>query len=409
MNKTIDVNAIFQEACALKEDARKSPESSVKFKEASKLFDQAGTLTRTWINDQTDPSMKIYGYALSSYYFYEHNDCLASYHYDRREIDCTIDYIDKAQKWINTALDFISQAQGQISFNPNILSELLERKEIWKYYKENDAVFRTVALARKEYDNEQYLDALDLYRNAAKTAEALVNRLQSNTTTSILKIQRISKGNYVGIMANVSFMFIKIIEKKLYQSSIDDTKHTYQLEIKLLEHLLKAYKSSSIAFEENPEVNQYENASTELIKNIEEFLRKKKHLWKDIYIDFEKDDVVKQMMKKIDHKKFKKVENDLVSDNKAVKLWMIGSFFILLFVIIISSLCLVANIIKSIWIFMTIIFAAEVFLLIIGGLVARTIGDLTEKGFLELIRIVFANQFKLFRLLNKNNPPNDPQ
>lgn len=409
LNKTIEINDIFKTACTLKDEARISPANNKKYHEAADLFNKAGKLTRDWSDKQTANDLKIYGIALSSYYFYEYCDCLASFHYECRKIDLTIKHLDEGEEWLNTALNSISSAEKQKSFDSKCLSHLLESKETWEYYKESDAVFRNVALARDRYDNNQYLEALDLYKEAAKKAESLAESLQVKTIPSSLKLKRISNGNYIGMMVNVSYMFINILKEKLYQNSINDNNYTYLLEKQLLAHLLKAYDFSKTAFEENPEIDQYSAASSSLLNNIKVFLTENKKLWRDIYIDFEKDDVVKQMMKKIDNKAFKKVEKDLILDNKAIKLWTMGSFFILLFVIIISLLCFIANIINSLWVFITIIFATEVFLLLIGGLLARSLGDLTEKGFLDLIKIAFANQFKLFHLLNKNNPPNDPK
>lgn len=126
-------------------------------------------------------------------------------------------------------------------------------------------------------------------------------------------------------------------------------------------------------------------------------------MWKSVYIDFKDNTEFLKIMQMLDYNTYKKIEIELsINNNKAFKLLAAGSFWILLFIIVIGSIAVIANNIPLITLAVILIFVC-IFIIVIGAFVLKSTDSLSEDGFLKLISIVCENQIKVLKILNRNN------
>ena len=145
--------------------------------------------------------------------------------------------------------------------------------------------------------------------------------------------KRIAIGNYLGMMANTSSTLARIYFGKSKGKKVKEISENDALE--LLKHMLEASKIAKIAYEENPEWEQYSEGARQMDKMAEEFLLKNPDIWLPMIVHFESNLYILNFMKNVDYKMFKKVENSInTPPNKISKLWSIASLWIVIFLII---------------------------------------------------------------------------
>lgn len=257
-------------------------------------------------------------------------------------------------------------------------------------------------LARKAWDNGDSVKALDYYKEALDRTERMVEEVDKKVNQGALDLtyKRITMGNSFGMRANITSAMTKIILD--HSTSHKDLSKNELLN--LIKYIWDAYCLSQRAFETNPEWNQYLKGQEINFDNLKEILKENKHLWADLYVKFENEKEFIKLMKIIDPKQTNKLTSEYsFQDNKLVKLWSIGSFFLLAFGFIITGLTIVSNVISSSWLILLVFIFAEVFLLIIGAFVIRTTGDLTEASFLKLINMALNQQFGFLRRFNQKS------
>lgn len=86
-----------------------------------------------------------------------------------------------------------------------------------------------------------------------------------------------------------------------------------------------------------------------------------------------------------------------IQESKSAKLWRAGSFWIFFFMVISGVVFLFVTSITDWWKLLIAILALEAFIVISGAFVLRSIGDLSERGFLALVDLAFKFQLRGLR------------
>ncbi len=402
MKKTI--NDLYEEACDLKEIARTDINNTGTYVEAANTFNKAAGVLSKEIETEKDVKNQLIKMAFSSYYFYEETSCLSALNYQNQDINSTRRYIQKGQKWLNTAISSIEKIIGNCELNESELIKFRSHKALWEYLQKNDSVFENAAIAKEAWKNENFLDSLDYYRLAAEKSKELISTVEKLVNDDHIdpKYLRIASGNYIGMMTNVSSCLAQINYQKALKST--DQKQVNKLCKILLSYLLDAYRSANNAYEINPEWQQYLDGCIVMENNIKVFLQDNLNNWSNIYEENHSDKELLKFMKQVNRKAINKIEIEKkLIDFPIVKYWSIGSFYVLLFLTIVGSVYFLVTNIASFWKFIISIVAIETLFLIIGVFILRSTGLLSEVNFFKVIKLALENQFRIIRSKTKDD------
>ncbi|MCK4663871.1 MAG: hypothetical protein KAT68_13465 [Bacteroidales bacterium] len=390
-SKLDKANKIFRKAHELKETARKDKSkfeyhklASEKFFEASEAYDE---IIKKGSSKNSNIILKLY----SIYYLYEGNKCLCDYYYELRDNEKALIYAEKSTKLLENLLSESKKYAGTYS-------EIEEQLKVWIVYDIINHCRIHSIQGRKRFDESNFVEALDFYKLAVTKYDKAIDQISKKTFEENLDpvYLRIARGNRFGMNGNIYACYSKIIlNHKINMISQNDID---SLKIDFFSYLLSAYINGKIAYKENPEWEEYKKIELTYKKNVNTFLKENKKLWLKILNKFENKEDYVELMKNIDNKLYKKL-NPL--DNKPFKIWSVGGFFLLAFVIIFSLIYVTISKLNFFYAIL-LITASEIILIIIGGLILKSLGELSEKGFLSLIKIAFENQFKIIKLSSKN-------
>lgn len=400
MNDVHDkINIEFQQGVDLKEEARKATNQLDKYKLAAEHFDNAAILCNQVISDiQYSKDDKTQAEVFHNYHLSEKYSCLFSYFYENHLIDeantnqiDSINYIKEAIRIIRTQASSCNiKTQEYLNSFLDSWMYILKAKEAEKYSPD----------ARKYWNEGKLVEALDCYRKMTtlqKEAIELAKVIKVNPA-----YERIAMGNYIGMMANMSSTLARVFFKKSSDSSPKQISRDDALE--LVRHTLEAARLSRLAYENNPEWEQYIEGAKAMEQNVIDFLNDNPHFWAPMIINFENSPEVLSFMKKVDIKKYRQAEANLYfSDNKIGKLWAFGSFWIVVLLIISALVVFIIEKEYAWWqLLITFIFIETIFV-IIGAFVLRAVGDLSEESFVQLIKESLSHQFHQFKMILRSN------
>ena len=389
------ISEAFQEGHKLKEQARKSRNHLDVYEQAAEQFHTAGELSsqfaqREGLEEQT----KLQAELFAEYYLYEEQECLSTCFYERHDIGQAERCHNLGVAHLKTALRLAEEAIATAS--EDCADHLRGNVRVWTHYLHVNEIESSAFKARGAWDKGDLIRALDHYRLMLSRLPKLIDDASDPELAPVYK--RIAIGNYFGMQVNAS----QALAQAYLNRAEDDVLPT-DLAMMMLEQLFRAYQIGVVAFQANPEWDHYREGSDHVLALIREFLQDNKDKWLSIYIVFEDDAAFLSIMKDVDMERFKEVEDQRhLRESKIVKLWQIGAFFLLAFSVVFGAIFLLLQSFTLWWQVVLGLVGVEVFLLIIGAFTLRSVGDLSEKGFLDLIGMAFQQQFRVFRLLKES-------
>ncbi len=395
-------NVTYNEACKLKDIARKAKENytvylqaAEQFSKASDIYKDITTLLSTSENAknyiQTIQECEVF----SEYYLYEKEQCLMAYKYEERDIDNAKEHYTNNQRHLKDAISLLSRMKRD---------DRLERQlKVWTFFEKSNVPFYYSILAREAWDEDNVVEALDYYREAweksKQVKEIAIDLVDMGVFDPVYK--RISIGNFIGMAANISASLSKLIYEK-YRNNL-----TSNMAIELLTLFLDGYYQSSEAYRMNPEWDDYKKGSEVVYNNICNFLSENKKNWKDIYIEFQEEKRLLNIMKKLDIKHYNEIKEEIdIEKNKILKLWGVGSFWLVTFLIVFGGIAVLSCNLKWYALLLVLCFG-QVALTVIGALILRTIDGLSEQNFIKLVQLAFQYQFKFTKAFSKVNKDNE--
>jgi hypothetical protein len=384
MSEIEKANQLFLKASDLKDIARKDISDNDRYLEAAQLYEQAASLCAGIGSRSSDADEKGQCQVLEAYYLYEAEYCQQAYLYEKRDTAGAKLHHAKCVAHLEHA---ISMAESlALSLSPAIAARMTSNLRVWKFYRLVKNTDQFAPDARAAWDAECYVEALDFYRRMAELQQVVV----ANARTQMPKYERISIGNQLGMLANAAQATVKIL------ASYDDFSQVAVL--RLFHKLFAAYQFGEKAAGANPEWPQYRESTTVCADTIQKMLKQCPDKWLIIYAEFEEEPEFLRLMKHTDLKRFKVTERARhLVENKLLNLWIVGSFFLLLFGVVIAAVVIIVHLKLPWYIFIACLFFVEGVILIIGAFCLRTVGDLSEQSFLKLIVLALRFQFKGFK------------
>jgi len=385
------VNREFKEGRRLKEAARKSTQNLEDYIQAAEHLYNASTLSLEISKDNGNSlEERAQTEALAFYYSYERHYCLGTFFYEKRQIPQAISHFDQGLQDLKMGISLIENISSTVDKEiANHLRSLLPK---WRYFLKMEESVIHAANGRSAWDRDLLVDALDSYRKAAQIQKDAIQMAE----TFEPPYYRITVGNYIGMMANESRALAGIILKKgTMEEKVDSSKLiSTDSAIDLLRYTLHAYLLSKSAFDNNPEWDQYREGAENCIDNIRNFLNDNPASWLKIYLSFEHQPEFLTIMKTTNLDRFKEVEDQRFNKSKPLILWKVGGFMLFMLIVISAIVYLLFTSLSNFWWLLLALVTIEVLFLLVGGMILRTIGDLSEQGFLKLVALALKHQFK---------------
>lgn len=417
MNKNQDIekmNIVRDKAYKSRNLASESINNYKYYMEASELFSQAIEIMDELLNKEEyfvnligvshEVKMNHYLFLASKEHTqYERNNCLAMYYYITKDFEKAEIYCSKAGVHIENAIFQLNRVKfNEKQYEKN--EAIAYDSKNWTYLKEMNEIQYYIFNVNKEAQNRNYSKVVDKYRTIISKCENLMKVTNDYMDVLDSEYLRISEGNYFAMISSSSIEMLELLSDK-YSSKNGCVSESIFIDI--LSEVWKAFSYSNKAFKSNPLWDGYNDVREEQLSLLEEILLTHKRYWKLIYINFEDNKEFLKVMKNVDSRTYKKIENEIsIKDNKSVKLWVMGSFWALLFILILGGISTVANP-MSLWKFIAFITSVEVLMLIVGGFILKTIDSLSEQAFLKLMSIAFRSQINILKIFNKNSKSND--
>lgn len=385
----------FLKACDIKDRAIRSLDSLEQYQVASAEFEaaacealRAGDALKV-TDSGTAADARIYAH----YYRYERDDCLASYHYEKRDVALSRQYHLSAAEHLSKA---IAGAKVRAeSGDGETEQKFREHLSMWRYMDRSDQAKLSATDARGAWDAEDYITAIDHYKRASRIEkECIALATESDLDPRYI---RIAHGNYIGMMANASSALAMFFVKT--GRSPDKALTTDTLCI-LVAAALDAYELGTQAIYANPEWQQYRKLAAVCRNNIAKLLEDNPGAWALLLSRLHNDPRLESIMKEVDPNRASRILTPSSgTDPKIVRLWAIGTFWVLLIVIATLLVLLLASQDFGLFRLALALVGVEVLIVLSGAFILRSVGDLSEESFVSLIRLALAKQIQMIKQL----------
>jgi len=385
------ITEAFQEAHRLKEQARVTKDQLELYAQAADWFHVAGELSDQLATSLTeDKETTLQSQLFAFYYYSEEQECRSTLHYERHEISEAQQCHLQGVSYLSRAIELVDQAIPLVS--EQCADHLKRNKRVWQYYLHVNELEYLAIQARDAWDHGNLIRALDLYRSILSKCPQLIT--EADDPQLDLTYKRIAIGNYFGTQVNAAQAMAQYLLNRANEEVLPP-----DLGLMFLPELFSAYQWGLTAFRSNPEWDHYRTDSAHVLAIIKEFLILNRDHWKRIFLIFEHEPAFLTIMKDVDMSRYKEVEAERrLGASKAVKLWQFGGFFLLVFCICFGAVFLLLTHSNEWWQLGFSVIGLEMILLFIGALTLRAVGDLSEKGFLMLVRTALRQQVKVFTL-----------
>jgi hypothetical protein len=108
------IGALYQRTIELKEYARKSVANIESYVEAAAFAGQAGELSAEAARSAPDVSLAHQHAVYAAYYFYEEQDCLSGYYYEKRNTEIGKEHAQQGRSFITNAIDLLNHGYRHI-------------------------------------------------------------------------------------------------------------------------------------------------------------------------------------------------------------------------------------------------------------------------------------------------------
>jgi hypothetical protein len=385
----------FLKACETKDRAIRSLDDLEQYQAAAQEFDAAAVEAQRAAEtlEIADPKTAADARTYAHYYLYEHDECLASYHYENRDVG-------PARQYHLTAAEHLRKAIGGAEERAKSRDGETEQKfrkhlNVWRYMERSDQAKLSATDARGAWDAKDFITALDHYKRASRIEkECIALATQGDLDPRYI---RISQGNYIGMMANASSALAMFF---INTGTGPDKALGTDTCCLLVGAALDAYELGTQATYANPEWKQYRQLAGVCRDNIAKLLEDNPGVWALLLGRLCNDPRLEAIMKEVDPNKASSIlAHTRQIDPKIVRLWAVGTLWILLIVIATLLVLLMASQDFGLLRFALAIVGVEVLIVLSGAFILRSIGDLSEASFVSLVRLALTKQVQMIKRL----------
>ncbi|MCE5278210.1 MAG: hypothetical protein ABFD92_11970 [Planctomycetaceae bacterium] len=393
-----EIDDHYRKGLALEKEARQSKATVQYALDAAKEFLAASQLSAKAANDTALPAEKrAICSVLHLYYQAAYNKSASWYHYETKNFPEARTFAGEQGQAIASAIMTAKEHVAKVSEQQKaFLQKMIEQ---WQGEELALAVQVASINARDAWENDRTIDSLDYYRQTIGAGEQALQYFQTHMTD--LPSIRVMQGNIFAMMANAAQVQAKLIFDEAKRKRVPMSELPMRRLRDLMQALLRTLDIGNQAVIANPEWLQYRDAADQARDNIEHLLRDNLSRWLDIYLAFEDNQELRTIMRTTDIRKYKEVEAiRKIEVNSVGQLWAKGSFFLLVFLTTVVTVYLFAT--MGFKIALLAVLGIPIIFLVVSAVMLRTIGELSEAGFIETLRIALKFQLTgLSRLIDQ--------
>lgn len=393
-------NSLFLEGRERKETARKDLNNLEHYLVAAERFSEAAAILDTLKTGSSEIDSVVEWAIYADYYRYEEYDCRAYYYYELRDTDRAEEFGEQAVDCIRKSLNGLENLPKDVSQEARSLLEEIIPK--WRYYLRNGEIACYAYRGRKAFETKSYIEALDCYREMARLEEKNLELIEGLFEPAH---ERIARGRAKAALSN-AFGAIALVIMKQCNLSEDPSGDAFELDslVEILRNEQQAYAFGMEAFQENPEWKQYFDLSQGNLRNITRVLESNPSAWNGLYLAFEDNPEFLKIMKSTNIEQFKQAELNRIKDNKPFISWAVGSFWLIVLIVVVALVMVVMSFSSSWYYFLIAVFTIEVLLLVVGALILKSSGDISEAGFLDLLKMALRFQLGMAKTAKDSKP-----
>ena len=282
-----EIHDLYEEACRLKDVARKSLDEINVYLEEAVCFRRAAALSKDVASDSdTTPDDKMQHMVFEQYYAYEEHYCMGVYYYEKHDTRSSAKHFTLSADHLSKSLALVENAPDYLS--PKVKSHLKSFLPNWHHFQRYMEIYHLANDARTAWDLGRFIDALDLYRRMAARQKDFIDSPEFKMIS--LQYQRIAVANFIGSMTNASSAMAAMVLGRGKKVGPDGARELpNDLLTKLIRYTLDAYRLGNAAFDQNPEWDQFRINAQQGLRNIENFLRSNPSARVPLSIAFEDD------------------------------------------------------------------------------------------------------------------------
>ncbi len=259
----------------------------------------------------------------------------------------------------------------------------------WKAEQQAATVHLSAIHARENWDTGNPVEAQDWYHRAASQAQKAIEFLDSHDLDPTA--ERIMRGNNLGMIANAEQAIAKVLLDRHRQSGTESLSHASdQTAVDLLTAFLKTLEAGRAAAQANIEWRQHQHAVDQTTHNIKRLLTECGDRWGLFLTAFSGNLELESIMYGMDKDKLRHAELQKAERTPVGRLWVVGSFWLMLFGMVIASVFLLLK--TGWWYALLAIVGIPVLFLVLSASILRSTGDISEAGFLETVKLALKFQ-----------------
>ena len=346
------------------------------FAEAARLSAQAATDEKLSTDAQAQAAI------FAKYYEYCQHETLCWVAYERRLCE---DALAEGKAGLRSMAEAVRLLDEALDSLPNdVRDHLIRQRRSWEFERQFSRVMAEAIEGRHLWDSGRFVDAMDHYRRAVAQGRAALEHVQSDGVPSAS--ERILVANIYGMMSNSAKALTKLIFERGRSANGEPSVLDGSSSIELLRHNFDAYRFDMAAYRTNPEWQQYWDSAQACLDNLRQFLRDNPDAWAETYLAFEGESEFLALMKQIDPGAYRKAElAPVASEHLVARLWGIGSFWLMVFAVVVGAICLLLTI--GWWSALLAVVSIPVLFVAVTAAILRSSGDLSEAGFLETLKL----------------------
>lgn len=381
-----EIKALHQQGDNLKKEAIQTESESIeKFKLASEIYKGLHDKIEVLIKSNHPELDKVKASQSTLNYLYESYDCEYAFLFREKQYEYALNKAKQCEEVILKSINLNKELKHKLKDNKEQLKKIKENHNYWEHALNSNKVKQHEPLAEIAIQSGKYIKAWDEYKEMVRHQKKTFRIAKKKKMP--FHILRTSKGNYHASVSNsAQTMLIHLNDK------VENNKAYDNIYLEIISFLTEAYESAKLAYESNPEQEEYQLGRDHFRNLIEEVIKDEDISWSKVLTELNTNQIVKTIMKAIDEKRYNEAKGNQMDNKKFYISLVLG---IILVGTVVALIFLIPNPTQLQYFVVRILIALGV-----AGIAVTLFGDVVFKN-----KVIQAGgAFALFGLIYLVNP-----
>jgi len=379
-----EIKALYQLADNLKKEAIQN-ENIQKFKLASEKYRDLHHKIETIIKSNHPELDNVKASQSTLTYLYESYDCEYAFLLRQKQYDDALNKAKECEEVILKSINLNKELKHKLKNNKEQLKKIKENDNYWEHARHSNKVKQHEPLAEIAIQSGKYIKAWDEYKEMVRHQKKTLRVAKKKKMP--FHVLRTAKGNYYASVSNAAQTMLIHLDDK-----VENNKAYDNIYLEIISFLTEAYESAKLAYESNPEQDEYQLGRDHFRNLIEEVIKDEDISWSRILTELNTNQIVKTIMKVTDEKRYNEANSNEIGSKKFYISLLLG---IILVGTVVALIFLIPNPTQLQYFVVRILIALGV-----AGIAVTLFGDVVFKN-----KVIQAGgAFALFGLIYLVNP-----